>query len=137
MVKTVGYESMDAFVNSTVPPKIRVSGSVNDATISPLSESELYLRAKELAAKNKKFKSYLGLGYHNAVVPPVILRNVSSLIHILLLLIGWQVMENPAWYTPYTPYQPEIAQGTRCLLFIVSLLTPLQVVSSPWLITKR
>ncbi|TFK56654.1 glycine dehydrogenase [Heliocybe sulcata] len=97
MLSQLGYDSMDAFIGATVPGKIRVSASdVSDESIPPLSESELHRRAKELASANKPFKSYIGMGYHTAVVPPVILRNI---------------IENPAWYTPYTPYQPEIAQG--------------------------
>ncbi|TCD62412.1 glycine decarboxylase subunit P, partial [Steccherinum ochraceum] len=97
MLGQLGYESMQAFVADTVPPKIRVaSTSVDDSSIPALSEAELNQRARELAHTNKAFTSYIGMGYHNAVVPPVILRNI---------------MESPAWYTPYTPYQPEIAQG--------------------------
>ncbi|PPQ67173.1 hypothetical protein CVT25_005774 [Psilocybe cyanescens] len=97
MLSQLGYESMDAFVSDTVPPKIRVSThSIDDTSIPSYSESELNMRAKQLGGQNKPFKSYIGMGYHCAVVPPVILRNV---------------MESPAWYTPYTPYQPEIAQG--------------------------
>ncbi|KAJ7103350.1 glycine cleavage system P-protein-domain-containing protein [Mycena belliarum] len=95
MLATLGFDSMDKFIGEAVPPKIRVSTAAVDS-IPALSESELHARAKELAAQNKAFKSYIGMGYHCAVVPPVILRNV---------------MENPEWYTPYTPYQPEIAQG--------------------------
>ncbi|KAJ7070878.1 glycine cleavage system P-protein-domain-containing protein [Mycena amicta] len=95
MLSALGFDSMDSFIDSAVPPKIRVSTAAVDS-IPTLSESELHARAKELAGQNKPFKSYIGMGYHSAVVPPVILRNV---------------MENPAWYTPYTPYQPEIAQG--------------------------
>ncbi|KAI0830496.1 glycine dehydrogenase [Trametes gibbosa] len=97
MLSKLGYDSMDAFVADTVPEKIRVSEtSVSNETIPALSESELFQRAKELGRANKHFKSFIGMGYHNAVVPPVILRNI---------------MESPAWYTPYTPYQPEISQG--------------------------
>ncbi|KAF8665385.1 hypothetical protein AX16_000404 [Volvariella volvacea WC 439] len=97
MLKQLGFDSMDAFVGKTVPTKIRVSdASVSNASIPVFSESQLHARARELAGQNKSFKSYIGMGYHTAVVPPVILRNV---------------MENPQWYTPYTPYQPEIAQG--------------------------
>ncbi|KAI0095091.1 glycine cleavage system P-protein-domain-containing protein [Irpex rosettiformis] len=97
MVKQLGYDSVDAFVDATVPQHIRVaSSSVSNETIPSLSESQLFSRARELAEANKPFKSYIGMGYHNAVVPPVILRNI---------------MESPAWYTPYTPYQPEISQG--------------------------
>ncbi|KAF9015634.1 glycine cleavage system P-protein-domain-containing protein [Cyathus striatus] len=97
MLSVLGYDSMDTFIQDTVPPKIRIPvESITDASIPPLSESQLHVRVKQLGAQNKPFKSYIGMGYHAAVVPPVILRNV---------------MENPAWYTPYTPYQPEIAQG--------------------------
>ncbi|TFK77361.1 glycine dehydrogenase [Pluteus cervinus] len=97
MLSKLGYESMDAFIGETVPPKIRVPVStITNASIPALSESQLRDRAGELAGENKPFKSYIGMGYHTAVVPPVVLRNV---------------MENPQWYTPYTPYQPEIAQG--------------------------
>ncbi|KAJ6575296.1 glycine dehydrogenase-like protein [Mycena capillaripes] len=95
MLENLGFDSMDKFIAEAVPPKIRVSTASVDS-IPALSESELHARAKELAGQNKSFKSYIGMGYHCAVVPPVILRNV---------------MENPEWYTPYTPYQPEIAQG--------------------------
>ncbi|KAJ7925958.1 glycine cleavage system P-protein-domain-containing protein [Mycena leptocephala] len=95
MLAKLGFDSMDKFIGEAVPPKIRVSTASVDS-IPALSESELHARAKELAGQNKPFKSYIGMGYHCAVVPPVILRNV---------------MENPEWYTPYTPYQPEIAQG--------------------------
>lgn len=81
MLSTLGYESMDAFVDATVPSKIRVSSSsVSDISIPAFSESELYYRAKELGSRNKSFKSYIGMGYHNAIVPPVILRNVRVLV---------------------------------------------------------
>jgi glycine dehydrogenase len=79
MLSQLGYESMDAFVAETVPPKIRVSiHSIDNTTIPPYSESQLHARAKQLGGENKPFKSYIGMGYHSAVVPPVILRNVSS-----------------------------------------------------------
>ncbi|KAI3622534.1 glycine dehydrogenase GLYDH [Moniliophthora roreri] len=102
MLNALGYSSMDAFVDDTVPSHIRISKDViSNENIKALSEGELLGRAKELGALNGtkekgKMKSLIGMGYWNAVVPGVILRNV---------------IENPAWYTPYTPYQPEIAQG--------------------------
>ncbi|KAL0951541.1 hypothetical protein HGRIS_008225 [Hohenbuehelia grisea] len=97
MLKTLGYENAQDFLADTVPSKIRVdASSMTNKTIKPLSESELFARAKSLGTENEPSKSYIGMGYHNAVVPPVILRNV---------------FENPQWYTPYTPYQPEVAQG--------------------------
>lgn len=77
MLSRIGYESMDAFIGATVPPKIRVSKSnITNQSIPAFSESQLHERAKELAGQNKPFKSYIGMGYHTAVVPPVILRNV-------------------------------------------------------------
>lgn len=97
MLKQLGYDSMDAFVAATVPAHIRVSeDDITDATFPPHSESELIQKIKALGRENKLFKSYIGMGYHNSVIPPVILRNI---------------LESPAWYTPYTPYQPEISQG--------------------------
>ncbi|KAL1670687.1 glycine cleavage system P-protein-domain-containing protein [Schizophyllum commune] len=97
MLSKLGYKSMEEFLGDAVPSKIRIaSTTVDDSSIPAFSESELLKRARELAEKNKPMKSYIGMGYHNAAVPPVILRNV---------------LENPQWYMPYTPYQPEIAQG--------------------------
>jgi glycine dehydrogenase len=117
MLSQLGYKSMDAFVQDAVPQHIRVpETTVSDESIPSVSERELYQRAKVLADENKLLKSYIGMGYHNAVTPPVILRNVSlpldnqlqkNCTHPILP----QIVENPAWYTQYTPYQPEIAQG--------------------------
>ena len=79
MLKQLGYDSMDAFVSATVPAHIRVpEDNITNDTIPSLSESELIQRAKALGRDNKMFKNYIGMGYHNSVVPPVILRNVSS-----------------------------------------------------------
>ena len=79
MLSKLGYKSMDAFVDASVPPSIRLAdNAVDNQAIPSLSESELFRRAKELAADNKPFRSYIGMGYHNAAVPPVILRNVCS-----------------------------------------------------------
>lgn len=100
MLSALGYESMDAFVGATVPAKIRVaSTSVSNNTIAPLSESELYRRAKELAGANKPFKSYIGMGYHNAVVPPVILRNVT-LFHLALFIDTQLSTYSRSWKAP-------------------------------------
>ena len=78
MLSKLGYSSMEAFVNDAVPPKIRIhADAISDKAIGALSEAELLRRAKRLGRENKPFKSYIGMGYHNAVVPPVILRNVS------------------------------------------------------------
>jgi glycine dehydrogenase len=77
MLSKLGYSSMDAFIEDTVPPRIRVSPESLD-NIPVLSESQLHARAQALGKENKQFKSYIGMGYHSAVVPPVILRNVCS-----------------------------------------------------------
>ena len=97
MAKYVGYESMDALVDATVPTDIRRSGTMDMGKwTEPLSESEFLGMFKEMAGKNKVFKSFQGTGYYGTHVPTVILRNV---------------LENPGWYTQYTPYQAEISQG--------------------------
>ncbi|KDE09263.1 glycine dehydrogenase subunit 2 [Microbotryum lychnidis-dioicae p1A1 Lamole] len=100
MLDTLGYTSMDAFINDCVPSSIRISDQEVSETggraIVALSEQELLRRATELAKKNRVHRSFIGLGYHQAVVPPVILRNV---------------LENHGWFSQYSPYQAEISQG--------------------------
>mmetsp|Transcript_15918 Transcript_15918/g.38750 ORF Transcript_15918/g.38750 Transcript_15918/m.38750 type:complete len:1038 (-) Transcript_15918:416-3529(-) len=97
MAMACGFDSMDALVDATVPVDIRIKGDMDMGKWSePLSESEFLSMFKEMAMKNKVYKSYQGTGYYNTHVPTVILRNV---------------LENPGWYTQYTPYQAEIAQG--------------------------
>lgn len=94
MFKVIGVDSMDQLIDETVPKAIRLKKEmgINEG----LSEQEYIRHIKELASKNKIFKSYIGLGYYNTVMPGVIQRNV---------------LENPGWYTSYTPYQAEISQG--------------------------
>ena len=94
MLDVIGVDSLDQLINETIPEDIRLQGALNlDA---PMSEYEYLNHIEELSKKNKVFRSYIGLGYHEAIVPSVIKRNV---------------LENPGWYTAYTPYQAEIAQG--------------------------
>ncbi|WP_322549269.1 aminomethyl-transferring glycine dehydrogenase [Flavobacterium psychraquaticum] len=94
MFKTIGIESLDQLIFETVPDNIRLKNELDlDA---PMTEYEYLNHIQELGKKNKVFKSYIGLGYHPAIVPAVIQRNI---------------FENPGWYTAYTPYQAEIAQG--------------------------
>ena len=94
MLKTVGAYSLSDLVEETIPRSIRLK---HDLELKPaLSESEFIAHAAELAKKNSICKSYIGMGYYGTVTPPVILRNV---------------LENPGWYTQYTPYQAEISQG--------------------------
>jgi glycine dehydrogenase len=94
MLKTVGVESIDELMEQTVPANIRLKKAMN----LPAAKSEYeYLKdLRQTASKNKVFKSYIGQGYNDVIVPGVIQRNV---------------LENPGWYTQYTPYQAEIAQG--------------------------
>jgi glycine dehydrogenase len=94
MLRAIGVPSLDALIDQTIPPGIRSKEPLG----LPPGESEYdYLRRlREIAARNVVGRSYIGLGYYNCVTPSVILRNV---------------FENPGWYTPYTPYQAEIAQG--------------------------
>jgi len=96
MLSQLGYDSMHTFVADTVPPKIRVSTTLIDNTSIPsFSESQLHDRAKKLAGENKPFKSYIGMGYHCAVVPSVILRNVKSCasfcVSILIISRSWKI----------------------------------------------
>ncbi|MEH6407101.1 MAG: glycine dehydrogenase (aminomethyl-transferring), partial [Leeuwenhoekiella sp.] len=94
MLKAIGVENMDQLIYETLPDGIKLKKPLNLAPA--LSEYEYATHINELAAKNKVFKSYIGLGYNEAKIPAVIQRNV---------------LENPGWYTAYTPYQAEIAQG--------------------------
>ena len=94
MLQTIGVDTVDELIDQTVPPQIRLKAPLN----LPAAKSEFdYLNdLKVTASKNKVFKSYIGQGYYDVIVPGVIQRNI---------------LENPGWYTQYTPYQAEIAQG--------------------------
>ena len=97
MLTTLGYSSMEDFIEDVVPADIRLSSTFNlNGNASGLSESEVLRVVKELASQNRVFRSFIGMGYYNCFVPPVIQRNI---------------LENPGWYTQYTPYQAEISQG--------------------------
>ena len=94
MLKTIGVNSLEELIHQTIPTNIRLTNGLKlDAA---MSEQEYLSHIHELALKNKIFKSYIGLGYHPSNLPAVIQRNI---------------LENPGWYTAYTPYQAEIAQG--------------------------
>ena len=93
MLKAVGVASLDQLIDETVPADIR---QAEPLSWSPLAEHELLARMREVADKNTVMTSLIGQGYYGTVTPPAIQRNI---------------LENPAWYTAYTPYQPEIAQG--------------------------
>lgn len=94
MLKVLGFPSLDALIDKTVPQTIRLKQPLK----LPEAESEYAALAslKKIAAKNQVFRSYIGMGYYDTITP---------------LVIGRNILENPGWYTAYTPYQPEIAQG--------------------------
>jgi len=94
MLQLLGTDSIEKLISETVPDNIRLLSPLNLDT--PLSEQEYLEHIHKLASKNKVFKSYIGMGYHPSNLPAVIQRNI---------------LENPGWYTAYTPYQAEIAQG--------------------------
>ena len=94
MLATINAESLAQLIDETVPDNIRLKSQLDLAPA--MSEYQYLAHIKKLSEKNKVFKSYIGLGYHEAIVPSVIQRNI---------------LENPGWYTAYTPYQAEIAQG--------------------------
>ncbi|WP_323021635.1 aminomethyl-transferring glycine dehydrogenase [Pararhodobacter sp.] len=93
MLAATGCQTLDQLIDETVPPSIRQDRPLGWA---PLSEGGLLAKMREVGAKNKVMTSLIGQGYYGTITPPAIQRNI---------------LENPAWYTAYTPYQPEIAQG--------------------------
>ena len=102
MLKALGYKDLESFISEVVPSNIAIKGVIESAIDTGVSEVEAIAELKVLASKNKVLKSLIGTGYYGTIVPPVIKRNV---------------LENPAWYTAYTPYQPEISQGRLEALF--------------------
>ncbi|MBI9073678.1 MAG: aminomethyl-transferring glycine dehydrogenase [Melioribacteraceae bacterium] len=117
MLMTIGVSSLDELIDKTIPAKIRLKEELN--TGEAVSEYEFLNHLKEIAKKNKVFKSYIGMGYNSTITPPVIQRNI---------------LENPGWYTQYTPYQAEISQGRLEALLnfqtMVADLTGLPIVNS-------
>ena len=94
MLKTIGVSSLDELIDQTVPAHIRLEAPMKISKAMTESETTNYIRS--IAARNKMFRSFIGVGYYGTVVPQVIQRNI---------------LENPGWYTQYTPYQAEISQG--------------------------
>src|SRR2546421_9235584 len=94
MLDAIGADSLEELVEQTVPTSIRLNRPLNLG--EPRGELELLQELKAIALKNKVFRSYIGMGYSDTITPPVIQRNI---------------LENPGWYTQYTPYQAEISQG--------------------------
>ena len=117
MLAAIGAPTLDALIDEAIPASIRLTRPLN---LPPAESEHQYLRRLTLVARrNKTFRSFIGLGYHDTVTPSVILR---------------MVMENPGWYTPYTPYQAEIAQGRLESLInfqtMVSDLTGMEVANA-------
>jgi len=94
MLRALGVGTLDELCAETVPADIRFEGALD--LPAPVSEAEVLAELRALAAENQIWKSFIGMGYYDCVTPPVIQRNI---------------LENPGWYTAYTPYQPEISQG--------------------------
>ena len=121
MLELIGAESLGELVDQTVPANIRLGGGPLKLP-EALTESEAIAALQAVAAKNKVFKSFIGMGYYGTITPPVILRNI---------------LENPGWYTQYTPYQAEISQGRLEALLnfqtMVSDLTALPIANASML----
>jgi glycine dehydrogenase len=103
MLKEIGASSLDTFISQVVPQSIAMSASLEKFLPSAISEEAAIDELHSLASKNQVTKSLIGSGYYGTITPPVVLRNI---------------LENPAWYTAYTPYQPEISQGRLEAIFM-------------------
>ena len=117
MLKLLGLNSIDQLIDQTIPPSIRQKKLLD--WDKPKSEREMLFHLRETALKNKKMMSLIGQGYHGTITPPAIQRNV---------------LETPAWYTAYTPYQAEISQGRLETLFnfqtLITELTGLSIANA-------
>ena len=117
MLKTIGVDSITTLINETIPADIRLSSPLD--LPEGISEHAYQKKIQQLSNKNKLFDNYIGMGYHPAIVPAVIQRNI---------------LENPGWYTAYTPYQAEIAQGRLEALFnyqtVVTDLTGMELANA-------
>ncbi|MDT7829611.1 aminomethyl-transferring glycine dehydrogenase [Pricia sp. S334] len=117
MLETIGTESLDQLIYETLPEGIRLKENLG--LEAPMSEHKFLAHMQELSEKNQLFRSYIGLGYHESLTPSVIKRNI---------------LENPGWYTAYTPYQAEIAQGRLEALLnfqtVVSDLTGMELANA-------
>ena len=102
MLLELGFKDLESFIKSVVPSNIHIKGEIEKALPEALSEIDALGEIKKIAAQNQLKKNFIGTGYYGTITPPVILRNV---------------LENPGWYTAYTPYQPEISQGRLEAIF--------------------
>jgi glycine dehydrogenase len=117
MLKTIGVDTFDQLINETIPSSIRLKESLK--LNKPVTEYRFIENLKKIAERNKVFKSYIGMGYYNTITPAVIQRNI---------------LENPGWYTQYTPYQAEISQGRLEALInfqtVITELTGLKIANA-------
>jgi len=122
MLLELGYKDLDTFIASVLPKNIHIHGEIEKSLPTGISEVDAISEISKMAKKNKIFKSMIGCGYYPTITPAVILRNV---------------LENPAWYTAYTPYQPEISQGRLEAIFafqtVVTDLTGLAIANASML----
>ena len=122
MLHELGYADLDSFVNAVLPETIKIKKRFGSTLPNPISEVAVIKELRKLASENIINHSMIGMGYYGTITPPVVLRNV---------------LENPAWYTAYTPYQPEISQGRLEALFafqtMVSDLTGLPICNASML----
>ena len=122
MLLELGYRDLESFTQAVLPDSIKLTSKFGPLLPKPISEVEVIAELRKLASENRKMESLIGLGYYASITPPVVLRNV---------------LENPAWYTAYTPYQPEISQGRLEALFtfqtMVSDLTGLPICNASML----
>ena len=102
MLSHLGYANLESFIADVVPANIAIESHLTNSLDFAKSEVEVIAELRSIASENKVFRSLIGTGYYGTIVPPVIKRNV---------------LENPSWYTAYTPYQPEISQGRLEALF--------------------
>ena len=102
MLLELGYKDLDSFVKSVVPANIHIKGEIEKSLPKGISEVDALEEIKEIASQNRIMRNFIGTGYYGTITPAVILRNV---------------LENPGWYTAYTPYQPEISQGRLEAIF--------------------
>ena len=102
MLKEIGESSLEAFISKVVPRSIEMGGTLSKFLPAAISEVDAIAELRKLANKNEVTRSLMGVGYYGTITPPVVLRNI---------------LENPAWYTAYTPYQPEISQGRLEAIF--------------------
>ena len=106
MLHELGYASLDSFISAVLPKSIALTEGFGSRLPLPISEVGAIEELRKIASENSKERSLIGMGYYGTITPPVVLRNV---------------LENPSWYTAYTPYQPEISQGRLEALFLFQI----------------